>query len=46
MRIVKHLRDDINMSFGLDKYAKASFKKDELISRGNIDLDKELDNYQ
>ena len=41
LRIVKQFSDDIKMSFGLDKCAKASFKKGKLISTGNIELDNE-----
>ena len=41
IRIVKQLNDDIKMTFGLDKYATASFKKGKRISTGNIELDKE-----
>ena len=41
LRIVKQFSDDIKMSFGLDKCAKASFKKGKLISTGNIELDRE-----
>ena len=31
--------DDIKMEFGLDKCAKATFKKGKLISANNIELD-------
>ena len=41
LQIVKQFSDDIKMSFGLDKCAKASFKKGKPISTGNIELDKE-----
>ena len=33
LKIVKHFSDEIDMEFGLEKYAKASFKKGKLASR-------------
>ena len=44
MKIVKQFSDDIGMEFGLEKCAKASFKKGKLTSTGNIvkDDDREI----
>ena len=41
MKIVKQFSDDIGMEFGLEKCAKASFKKRKLASTGNIILDED-----
>ena len=38
-KIVKQFSDDIGMEFGLEKCAKASFKKRKLASTGNITID-------
>ena len=44
LKIVKQFSDDIGMEFGLEKCAKASFKKGKLTSTGNrvIDVDTEI----
>ena len=44
VKIVKQFSDDIGMEFGLEKCAKASFKKGKLTSTGNIvkDDDREI----
>lgn len=39
LKIVKQFSDDIGMEFGLEKCAKASFKKGKLASTGNIIID-------
>ena len=36
---MKQFSDDIGMEFGLEKCAKASFKKGQLVSTGNIIID-------
>ena len=36
LKIVKRFSDDIGMGFGLEKCAKANFKKGKLASTGNI----------
>ena len=41
LKIVKQFIDDIGMEFGLEKCAKASFKKGKLASTGNIILDED-----
>ncbi|KAF7218105.1 putative LOC107393841-like protein [Nothobranchius furzeri] len=41
LQIVKLFSDDICMQFGLDKCAKATFKKGKLTSTSNIQLDQE-----
>ena len=38
LKIVKQFSDDIGMTFGLEKCAKASFKKGKLVSTGNIEI--------
>ena len=40
LNIVKTFSDDINMEFGLDKCAKATFKRGKLIKTDNIELGK------
>ena len=45
LKVVKQFSDDIGMEFGLEKCAKASFKKGKLTSTGNIvliDVDTEI----
>ena len=39
LRIVKQFSDDINMTFGLDKCAKATFKKGKVTKTKDIQLD-------
>lgn len=39
LKIVKQFSDDISMEFGIEKCAKASFKKGKLTSTGNIVID-------
>ena len=39
LRTVKTFSDDIGMEFGLDKCAKATFKKGKLVQTSSIDLD-------
>ena len=39
LKTVKQFSDDIDMEFGLEKCAKASFKKGKLTSTGNIVID-------
>ena len=39
LKIVKQFSDDIGMEFGLEKCAKASFKRGKLASTGNIVID-------
>ena len=41
LQIVKHFSDDIKMTFGLDKCAKAPFKQGKPICTGNIRLDQQ-----
>ena len=43
LKIVKQFSDDIGMEFGLEKCAKASFKKGKLASTGNIIIDEYTD---
>ena len=38
LKIVKQFSDDIGMTFGLEKCAKASFKRCKLVSTGNIEI--------
>ena len=38
LKIVKQISDDIGMTFGLEKCAKASFKRGKLVSTGNIEI--------
>ena len=38
LKIVKQFSDDIGMTFGLEKCAKASFKRCQLVSTGNIEI--------
>ena len=38
LKIVKQFSDDIVMTFGLEKCAKASFKRGKLVSTGNIEI--------
>ena len=38
LKIVKQFSDDIGMTFGLEKCAKASFKRGKLVSTGNIEI--------
>ena len=38
LKTVKAFSDDIGMEFGLDKYAKATFKHRKLVSTNNIVL--------
>lgn len=51
LNLVKQFSDDINMTFGLDKCAKAEFKKGKLIKTDNITLEdgkcviKDIDNH-
>ena len=40
LQIVKMFSDDINMQFGLDKCAKATFKRGKLMKTSSIELDK------
>ena len=44
LKIVKQLSDDIGMEFGLEKCAKASFKKGKLTSTGNTVIDVDTKN--
>ena len=39
LKIVKQFSDNIGMEFGLEKCAKASFKKGKLASTGNVVID-------
>ena len=39
LKIVKGFSDDIRMDFGLDKCAKATFKRGKLAKTENIELD-------
>lgn len=39
LKIVKGFSDDIRMEFGLDKCAKATFKRGKLAKTENIELD-------
>ena len=38
LKLVKQFSDDIGMTFGLEKCAKASFKRGKLVSTGNIEI--------
>ena len=38
LKLVKQFNDDIGMTFGLEKCAKASFKRGKLVSTGNIEI--------
>ena len=42
LKIVKRFSDDIGMGFGLEKCAKANFKKGKLASTGNIVIDDDM----
>ena len=42
LKIVKRFSDDIGMGFGLEKCAKANFKKGKLASTGNIIIDDDM----
>ena len=42
LKIVKRFTDDIGMGFGLEKCAKANFKKGKLASTGNIVIDDDM----
>ena len=48
LKVAKQFSDDIGMEFGLEKCAKASFKKGKLTSTGNIviDVDTEIQRYK
>ena len=39
---MKRFSDDIGMGFGLEKCAKANFKKGKLASTGNIVIDDDI----
>ena len=39
VKIVKRFSDDISIGFGIEKSAKANFKKGKLASTGNIVID-------
>ena len=39
---MKRFSDDIGMGFGLEKFAKANFKKGKLASTGNIVIDDDM----
>jgi len=39
LRTIKSLGGDIGMEFGLDKFAKATFKRGRLADSSNIELD-------
>ena len=43
LKIVKQSSDDIGMEFGLEKYAKASFRKGKPASTGNIVIDNDTE---
>ena len=43
LKIMKQFSDDIGMEFGLEKCAKASFKKGKLASTGNIIIDEVIE---
>ena len=42
LKIVKRFSDDIGMGFGLEKCAKANFKKGKLASTRNIVIDDDM----
>ena len=42
LKVVKRFSDDIGMGFGLEKCAKANFKKCKLASTGNIVIDDDI----
>ena len=42
LKTVKRFSDDIGMGFGLEKCAKANFKKGKLASTGNIVIDDDI----
>ena len=42
LKTVKRFGDDIGMGFGLEKCAKANFKKGKLASTGNIVIDDDM----
>ena len=42
LKIVKRFSDDIGKGFGLEKCAKANFKKGKLASTGNIVIDDDM----
>ena len=42
LKTVKRFSDDIGMGFGLEKCAKANFKKGKLASTGNIVIDDDM----
>ena len=42
LKTVKRFSDDIGMGFGLEKCAKANFKKGKLASSGNIVIDDDI----
>ena len=42
LKIVKQFSDDIGMTFGLEKCAKASFKRGKLVSTGNIEISDDI----
>ena len=42
LKIVKRFSDDIGMGFGVEKCAKANFKKGKLASTGNIVIDDDM----
>ena len=42
LKIVKRFSDDIGMGFGVEKGAKANFKKGKLASTGTIVIDDDI----
>ena len=42
LKIVKRFSDDIGMGFGVEKCAKANFKKGKLASTGTIVIDDDI----
>ena len=42
LKILKRFSDDIGMGFGVEKCAKANFKKGKLASTGNIVIDDDM----
>ena len=40
LETVKKFNDDIGMPFGLDKFAKATFKRGKLTGTASVDLDR------
>ena len=42
LKIVKQFSDDIGMTFGLEKCAKASFKRGKLVLTGNIEISDDI----